>query len=137
MSYQPHAHAQRLASRRTNSISAIIPYFTNYFFLQVLQGVQDRASELGFDLIPLRREQPVRRRVLSPAIPPAGRVDGVLFFSMKFPESYASKFPQMNLPLVLVDTFHPPSTPCGSRTAREPGWRPSTLSAWGTAALPC
>ena len=107
MSYQPHAHAQRLASRRTNTISAIIPYFTNYFFLQVLQGVQDRASELGFDLIlygvnnPSDVEYYLRRSLQR------GRVDGVLFFSMKFPESYASKFPQMNLPLVLVDTFHP------------------------------
>ena len=30
LNYQPHAYAQRLASKRTNTISAIIPYFTNY-----------------------------------------------------------------------------------------------------------
>ena len=49
LNYQPHTYAQRLANRKTNTIAAIIPYFTNYFFVQVLGGIQDKASELGFD----------------------------------------------------------------------------------------
>jgi len=107
LSYQPHAYAQRLASRKTNTISAIIPYFTNYFFIQVLQGVQDKAGELGFDLIlygvnnPAQAEYYLRRSLHR------GHVDGVMFFSMKLPESYVQKFQQINLPLVLVDTYHP------------------------------
>jgi LacI family transcriptional regulator len=36
-----------------------------------------------------------------------GHVDGVMFFSMKFPESIVAKFQQINLPLVLVDAYHP------------------------------
>ncbi len=107
LSYQPHAYAQRLASRKTNTISAIIPYFTNYFFIQVLQGVQDRASELGFDLIlygvnnPSQAEYYLRRSLHR------GHVDGVMYFSMKLPETYVQKFQQINLPLVLVDAYHP------------------------------
>jgi LacI family transcriptional regulator len=107
LSYQPHASAQRLASKKTNTISAIIPYFTNYFFIQVLQGVQDKAGELGFDLIlygvnnPSQAEYYLRRSLHR------GHVDGVMFFSMKLPESYVQKFQQINLPLVLVDAFHP------------------------------
>jgi LacI family transcriptional regulator len=106
LSYQPHAYAQRLASRKTNTVSAIIPYFTNYFFIQVLQGIQDKAADLGFDLIlygvnnPSDVEYYLRRSLHR------GRVDGVLFFSMKLPESYVQKFHQMGLPLVLVDAFH-------------------------------
>ncbi len=107
MNYQPHAYAQRLASKKTNTISAIIPYFTNYFFVQVLQGVQDRASELGMDLIlygvnnPAQAEYYLRRSLHR------GHVDGVMFFSMKLPEGYVVKFQQMQLPLVLVDAYHP------------------------------
>jgi LacI family transcriptional regulator len=106
LSYQPHAYAQRLASRRTNTFAAIIPYFTNYFFIQVLQGIQDKASELGFDIVlygvnhPQQVEYYLRRSLQQ------GRVDGVLFFSMMLPESFAAKFPQMGLPLVLVDSSH-------------------------------
>jgi LacI family transcriptional regulator len=107
LSYQPHAQAQRLASRRTNTISVIIPSFTNYFFVQVLQGVQDQAADSGVDLIlysvshPAQVDQYLRRSLHR------GHVDGVLFFSMKLPEAYASRFEQMQLPLVLVDAYHP------------------------------
>ena len=107
LSYQPHAHAQKLASRKTNTISTIIPYFTNYFFVEILQGVQDKAAELGFDLIlygvnnPAQAEYYLRRSLHR------GHVDGVMFFSMRFPESYVAKFQQINLPIVLVDAYHP------------------------------
>jgi LacI family transcriptional regulator len=107
LNYQPHAYAQRLASKKTNTISAIIPFFTNYFFVQVLQGVQDSAAEQGIDLIlygvnhPTQAEYYLRRSLHR------GHVDGVLFFSMRFPDSYVAKFQQMPLPLVLVDAFHP------------------------------
>jgi LacI family transcriptional regulator len=107
LNYQPHAQAQRLASRRTNTLSLIIPSFTNYFFVEVLQGVQDQAAGSGFDLIlygvnhPTQVEQYLRRSLHR------GHVDGVLFFSMKLPEAHAARFEQMRLPLVLVDAFHP------------------------------
>jgi LacI family transcriptional regulator len=106
LSYQPHAYAQRLASKKTDTISTIIPFFTNYFFIEVLQGVQDKAAELGFDLIlygvnnPAQAEHYLRRSLHR------GHVDGVMFFSMKFPESFVAKFQQMSLPVVLVDTHH-------------------------------
>ncbi|MFN0159148.1 MAG: LacI family DNA-binding transcriptional regulator [Bacteroidota bacterium] len=106
LSYTPHAYAQRLASKKTNTISTIIPYFTNYFFVQILEGVQDKAAQLGFDLIlygvnnPAQAEYYLRRSLHS------GHVDGVMFFSMKFPENYVAKFQQINLPLVLVDASH-------------------------------
>ena len=106
LSYQPHPYAQRLASKKTNTISTIIPFFTNYFFVEVLQGVQDKAAELGFDLIlygvnnPAQAEHYLRRSLHR------GHVDGVMFFSMTFPESFVAKFEQMSLPMVLVDAHH-------------------------------
>jgi LacI family transcriptional regulator len=107
LNYQPHTYAQRLASRKTNTISAIIPFFTNYFFMQVLQGVQDKAGELGFDLIlygvthPDQAEYYLRRSMQR------GHVDGVMYFSMMLPESFVPKFEQIKLPLVMVDGYHP------------------------------
>lgn len=107
MDYYPHTYARRLASRRTNTFAAIIPYFTNYFFVEVLQGIQEKASELGLDIVvygvnhPTQAEEYLRRSLQR------GHVDGVLFFSMRMPESYAARFKQMKLPLVMVDTSHP------------------------------
>lgn len=107
LNYQRHAFAHRLASKKTNTVSAIIPFFTQHFFVQVLQGVQDKASELGFDLIlygVTKTEQAdfYLKRSLN-----RGHVDGVMFFSMKFPPAYVHRFQQMELPLVLVDAYHP------------------------------
>ena len=107
LDYRPHTHARRLASRRTNTIATIIPFFTNYFSIQVLQGVQDKAAELDIDLIlygvnhPAEVEEYLRRSLQR------GHVDGVLFISMRFPDSYVAKCHQMNLPVVLIDAFHP------------------------------
>lgn len=107
LNYQPHAGAQRLASRRTNTISVIIPSFTNYFYVQTLQGVQDVAADIGMDLMlygvnhPAQVEHYLRRSLHR------GHVDGVLFFSMVLPESFVARFQQMRLPMVLVDAYHP------------------------------
>jgi DNA-binding LacI/PurR family transcriptional regulator len=106
LNYQPHTHARRLASKRTNTIAAIIPFFTNYFSAQVLQGVQDKASELDIDLIlygvnhPMQVEEYLHRSLQR------GHVDGVLFFSMRFPESYVARFHQLRVPVVFVDAYH-------------------------------
>ncbi len=107
LNYQPHAGAQRLASRRTNTISVIIPSFTNYFYVQTLQGVQDVAADIGMDLMlygvshTAQVEHYLRRSLHR------GHVDGVLFFSMILPESFVARFQQMRLPMVLVDAYHP------------------------------
>jgi LacI family transcriptional regulator len=105
--YQPHASAQRLASKKTNTVSAIIPFFTNYFFVQVLQGVQDKAFELGIDLILYGVNHPEQAEFYLKRSMNRGHVDGVMFFSMKLPDSYVARFQQMVLPLVMVDAVHP------------------------------
>jgi LacI family transcriptional regulator len=107
LSYHPHASAQRLASRKTNTVSTIIPYFTNYFFVQVLQGVQDKAAELGFDLILYGVNNTAQAEYYLKRSLTRGHVDGVMFFSMRFPEALVPRFEQIPLPVVLVDTSHP------------------------------
>ena len=105
LNYQPHTYAQRLANRKTNTIAAIIPYFTNYFFLQVLQGVQDQASDAGLDLILYGVNNPAQKELHLRKSLQRGKVDGVMLFSLKLPDAYAEKFQQMGLPLVLVDSY--------------------------------
>jgi len=107
LNYQPHASAQRLARQRSNTISAIIPFFTNYFFVEVLQGVQDRVEQLGYDLILYGITRKGQTETYLRRTMQRGRVDGVLFFSMKFPEQFISRFQQLRLPIVLVDTSLP------------------------------
>jgi LacI family transcriptional regulator len=107
LNYQPHAFAQGLARKRSNTLSAIIPFFTNYFFIQVLQGVQDSLIQLGYDLIihgannQSQLEEYLQRSMRK------GRVDGTLLFSLELPQKFIDEFTKNKTPLVLVDTFHP------------------------------
>ncbi|MCL5268403.1 MAG: LacI family transcriptional regulator [Bacteroidetes bacterium] len=107
LNYQPHTYAQRLARRQSETISAIIPFFTNYFFIEVLQGVQDRISQLGYDLVlyGVNNVDQVETH-LSRALQ-RGKVDGILFFSMKLPEKIVARLRDAKLPMVLVDTVSP------------------------------
>lgn len=107
MNFQPHTYAQRLAKNQSETISAIIPFFTNYFFVEMLRGVQDGIGRLGYDLTLFgvndinQVEAKVARAIQK------GRVDGILFFSMRLPDKIVSRLREARIPLVLVDSFYP------------------------------
>jgi LacI family transcriptional regulator len=106
LNYRPHPYARGLARKRTNSVMAVIPFFTTFFFMEILMGVQSKFSELDFDLIlygvnhPDQVEESLRHHVLR------SRVDGMLFFSMRMPEAFVEQFLHHRTPLVLVDAYH-------------------------------
>lgn len=107
MNFQPHTYAQRLARSHSETISAIIPFFTNYFFVEVLRGVQEGISGLGYDLTLFgvndvdQVESKVARALQR------GRVDGILFFSMRLPDKIVLRLKEAGIPMVLVDSFYP------------------------------
>lgn len=85
---------------------AVIPFFTTFFFMEILQGVQSKLSEFDCDLIlygvnhPDQVEETLRHHVMR------SRVDGMLFFSMRMPDSFVEQFLHQRTPLVLVDGYH-------------------------------
>lgn len=107
LNYQPHAFAQALARKRSNTLSAIIPFFTNYFFIEVLQGVQETLTSLGYDLIIHGANNQEQVDEYLQRSMRKGRVDGTLLFSLELSEKNAEEILERKIPLVLVDTFHP------------------------------
>ncbi|HLE32574.1 MAG TPA: LacI family DNA-binding transcriptional regulator [Bacteroidota bacterium] len=107
LNYQPHPYARGLARKRTNSILTFVPFFTTFFFVEILHGVQSKLSEHDCDLLLYGVNHPdqVSASLKRNAI--RGRVDGVLFFSMKMPDEFAAQYIEMKTPVVLVDTYHP------------------------------
>ncbi len=107
LNFQPHALAQGLARRKTHTIGVIVPFFTGYFYVELLRGIQQALSENKFDLIlygvdDLHKKDSCFKRVLQQR-----RVDGVLLLSMHLAEPFALEFERLQMPLVLVDAFHP------------------------------
>lgn len=106
LSYRPHPYARGLARKRTNSIMAVIPFFTTFFFMEILQGVQSKLSELDCNMIlfgvnhPDQVEGSLRHHAVR------SHVDGLLFFSMRMPDNIVGQFRHHRTPVVLVDAFH-------------------------------
>jgi LacI family transcriptional regulator len=105
--YHPHPYARGLARKRTNAFLAVIPFFTTFFFLEILHGVQSALADGETDLLlhgvshPDHAEQSLRR------VSSRGRFDGILYFSMRLPDDFVQEVTQLKVPLVLVDAFHP------------------------------
>ena len=107
LDYHPHPYARGLARKRTNSILAVVPFFTSFFFVEVLQGVQAKLAELDCDMILYGVNHPDQVGASLRRNSARNRVDGILFFSMKLPPESAEQYQSLKTPLVLVDTYHP------------------------------
>ncbi len=107
LNYQPHSMAQSLARRRTNSIGCIIPFFTGYFFVQLLAGIQRKITQYENDLILYSVDQTNKKETFLNRVLKERRVDGILYISLEISNEDAAVFNQKGFPIVLVDSFHP------------------------------
>lgn len=107
LGYQPHVSAQNLARRQTHLISAVIPVMTNYFFVEVLRGLQDRLSESEYDLLAYTSNELEEVDVQIERAIQRGRAEGLLLFSTPITEDRVKRLKRSRQPVVLVDCFHP------------------------------
>lgn len=106
LKYQPSVMARGLALKKTSIIACIVPFFTGYFYFEVLNGIQQALSNYGYDLIlnsvdRLEKKEEVLKRTIRER-----KVDGVLLMSLPISDKLASKFIESKLPIVLVDNYH-------------------------------
>jgi len=107
LKYQPHAMAQSLARKRTNSIACIVPDFTGYFFMELLRNVQRQISKHGYDLILYSVDEDDKKEAFLRKILHEKKVDGVLLLSMEISDQEVERFLNSRLPIVLLDCYHP------------------------------
>ena len=106
LGYQPHVSARSLARRQTETVSAIVPMLTNYFYAEGLKGLQDRMNQTTFDLLVYSAptldeiEGQVEKALHR------GRSAGVLLFSAPVEGELEKRLEASDLPVVLVDCYH-------------------------------
>ncbi len=104
LNYQPHTVAQSLARKKTNTIACIIPFFTGYFFVELLRAIQRKITEYKYDLILYSVDIAHKKETFLQRTIEERRVDGVLLVSLEITKDYADKFTHSQLPIVLVDS---------------------------------
>jgi LacI family transcriptional regulator len=107
MGYHPQAHAQGLASRKSNMIMALVPVMSNYFFIEILSGIQDKLATQAYDLniynvtpdihIAEQVEKVLRRR----------SAEGYLLVSTHLTDDDWENLRRYELPITLVDDYSP------------------------------
>jgi LacI family transcriptional regulator len=103
--FQPNAHASSLRQNKSRTIGVIIPEIENYFFSQIINGIESIAQDKGFHvLIYLTHEDTQKERSIMQLLR-NGRVDGLMMSlsntTASFEHLEAWKLAQ--IPLVLFD----------------------------------
>ncbi len=103
--YHPQVYAQGLASKKNNTVMAVVPVISNYFFMEVLSGIQDKLTEMRYELnifnvtasgnIFEQVEHVIKRRW----------ADGYLFISIHLDKKQWIQLQKYNVPITLVDEY--------------------------------
>ena len=107
LNYHPHVSARSLASRRSNLVMAVIPMLTNYFYMEVVRGVQDALLDSEWDLLVYTAQAPENVDTQLNRALQRGRAEGVLLFSTPLDDARIQRMKRANMPVVLVDSHHP------------------------------
>ncbi len=106
LGYEPHPSAQSLARRKSSLVSAVIPMMTNYFFMEVVRGLQDRLAESEYDLLVYTARSVEEMGKQMDRAFHRGRAAGVMIFSSPLDETRIGKLRRHEQPTVLVDCTH-------------------------------
>ena len=106
LNYQPNVSAQSLARQSTSLVAAVIPFLTNYFYMEVLRGMQDALAESDFDLLVYSAQQPKEiDRQLDRALR-KGLTEGLLLLSTPLSDEHADLLAASDQPVGLIDAQH-------------------------------
>jgi len=108
LGYHPQAYAQGLARKKKNIIMVVVPVLSNYFFMEVLSGIQDKISDYDYDLnifniqsnggdMFAQVENIIKRQW----------ADGYLFISTHLRDHQLEQLQNYDVPLTLVDEEYP------------------------------
>lgn len=107
--YKPNRVALNLLNRNTKTIGVVIPNILNYFFVQVLFGIEQVADERGYSIITCSTNESLGKEVKILDFLCSGSVDGVIISTVageaQLSEHIAhfEELLQKQIPLVMFD----------------------------------
>lgn len=105
MGYHPRAFAQGLARKRSRMITALVPVISNYFFMEVLGGIQDALVQYDYDLNIYNITSANDQLEQIEYVLKKGMADGYLFISLHLKEPQWKRLKRYQVPITLVDEY--------------------------------
>ncbi|WP_299779999.1 LacI family DNA-binding transcriptional regulator [uncultured Formosa sp.] len=106
--YRPNYNALSLKNKRTKSIGVIIPNMLNYFYMQVLQGIEKEAASHGYRIMTCISNESYQKEVEIIDMLSTGSIDGFLLAISKETEengefSHFTDSVKFGFPIVMFD----------------------------------
>lgn len=76
--YKPNKVALSLLNKKTKTLGVIIPNIMNSFFTEVFVGIEEKASELGYNLISCISNESFEKEVNTVELLKGGTIDGLI-----------------------------------------------------------
>lgn len=104
LNYQPNGLARGLIHKRTQTIGALIPDVSNFFFAEVFRGMEDVAHTRGWNVIICNTDGDPKRMLNYIDVLREKRVDGIVFTSEPVSKEYYDAMLRLSVPVVLAAT---------------------------------
>jgi LacI family transcriptional regulator len=107
LEYRPNLRARALSTGRTQTIGAIVPFFTHPSAVERLRGVVTALESSDYDVVLFNVGTAEQRARHLKAFGAAERVDGLLLLSLRPTDDEVAHYAAAGIPVVLVDAQHP------------------------------
>lgn len=107
--YKPNRVALNLLNRNTKTIGVVIPNILNYFFVQVLYGIEQIADERGYSIVTCSTNESIEKEAKILDFLCTGSVDGVIISTVAGETQLSDHIEhfqellRMQVPLVMFD----------------------------------
>jgi LacI family transcriptional regulator len=103
--YQPNSIALSLRSSKTKTIGVILPEIAHSFFAAIISGIEDAATEKGYNVMLCHTDEIYHREVVDAKLLFSHRVDGLLVGVSKttFNMDHFKPYIDRGLPLIFFD----------------------------------
>ena len=101
--YIPSAVARSLKNDRTHTIGMMIPNNSNPYFAELIQGIEDAAFELGYNIILCNSYDDPKKQAAYIRVLMEKRIDGLILVSSGSDEDLSQLLANEVIPKVLVD----------------------------------
>ena len=107
LGYVPNTLARSLRLRQTNTLALVLTDITNPFWTTVARGVEDAASDAGFNVILCNTDESEVEQEKYLNVLLKKRVDGVLLVPVRCTRETVQFIQSQNVPLVVIDRHIP------------------------------
>ncbi len=105
LNYRPNLIALSLRNQKTNIIGVIVPEIVHFFFSTVISGIDESATDAGYNVMIFQSNESYEREVLNVQSLLSSRVDGVLISLAKTTGKFAhiKQLLDRDIPVVFFD----------------------------------